>query len=720
MTFIRPYISGLPLILLSLFCAYIIANKYIKYTIPLYESTSIVRLADIKEGLMSSTLYKNFDVFVNANQIGGEIEVIKSQVLINTALAKSRLNNSLFRVGKLMKTEMYNETPFFVETPVINEKHENATFKINVLNSNFFEFGSLVGQTKEYTFGQKFEYEGSFFTFKLNSKLLLEKPNYELIDNYELVIQNKNALIAQIQNRLDVTAIEKDIPVLRISYKDEVAQKAADFVNILAETYMEDFIEVRFKTANKTISFLDNQIDILGNKLSKSENDLENYRNENNIINITQETETDLRKISDLKVQKSNLQMSLKAIDSLNNQIKTNKIDILNQAPNFQAFNDLLSTELIKRIKQLQSDRKDLLLKYTENHELIKIVDQKIKDHSDYLIESINNSKINLQIKLVELNNEIAISEKVFVGLPNREKEIGILNRNFELNEQMYKFLQEKRTEAEIVSAATLSFHRLLTKGERADKPISPNATLIKAFSLFFALIISLFIIYLLDVTSSGIKDFESIERVSLIPLFASIPFFKSTTNASHYFSNFKYKLELKDILKENNILHFSSFNNFKHVNYILQNVNQSLKKKSVSIISFGIDSSITKKLQLETINYEDEISHLPENEIIYKLSQIKNGSDYTIIISDLAQNEGLALLAFKYSANNLIVFDSQSSKSIELEKLNELKVEFDLENTYSLLNRDGYSPIMFEKTIQNLINRLKRRFSSNETEILN
>ena len=72
--------------------------------------------------------------------------------------------------------------------------------------------------------------------------------------------------------------------------------------------------------------------------------------------------------------------MSLDAVKDLEAYIKYNSNRIEELAPNFQAYNDLLSTEIIKKIKLLQAERKDLLLTYTPQNAKVKVVDDKLKD----------------------------------------------------------------------------------------------------------------------------------------------------------------------------------------------------------------------------------------------------------------------------------------------------------------------------------------------------
>ncbi|MBK7805834.1 MAG: hypothetical protein IPJ51_05995 [Saprospiraceae bacterium] len=56
-----------------------------------------------------------------------------------------------------------------------------------------------------------------------------------------------------------------------------------------------------------------------------------------------------MRKISQLKIQQTNIKMNLEAIHELNDYIARGKDNFLDLAPNFEAFTDLLSTEMVKK-----------------------------------------------------------------------------------------------------------------------------------------------------------------------------------------------------------------------------------------------------------------------------------------------------------------------------------------------------------------------------------
>jgi uncharacterized protein involved in exopolysaccharide biosynthesis len=63
--------------------------------------------------------------------------------------------------------------------------------------------------------------------------------------------------------------VDKDVPVIRINYKSNVPEKASLLVNTLAETYIQDYIENKYRAANTTVDFLKNEIGQANNKLSQ-------------------------------------------------------------------------------------------------------------------------------------------------------------------------------------------------------------------------------------------------------------------------------------------------------------------------------------------------------------------------------------------------------------------------------------------------------------------
>jgi uncharacterized protein involved in exopolysaccharide biosynthesis len=680
---LRPVLRGLPIIILTMIGGIMLAKKYLKYTTPMYESTTKIKLADKHEGVSNSNLYKDFDVFTLSNKIGAEVELLKSKMLVTKAISSLPFEVSIFRVGNINKKELYMQSPFSVSVEITDKKAYNKPFSVKISRDSIVELKTPGGEVINTKLNHVINAKSCILALIRNDKFLSERPDLAINDTYEFIVHSEERLIDGIIKDLDIMAVDKDIPVLRISYKSAVPEKSADMVNALSKAYIKDYIEEKFRSADTTSVFLNNQLSKYSTKLSASEGAIESYRNRNNIINIRQETETDLRKISDLKKQLASVQMNLNAIDSLNVYINEGRNRFLELAPNFEAFTDLLSTEMVKKAKELQREKRDLLTRFTAEDEKVKVIDEKLKDIADYMVESIKNTEKNLSIKYKDLTNTIAESEKVFVGLPSREKEMTIMERNFGLNEQIFRFLHEKRAEAEIAKAATISFHRIIAEGEIPSVPVSPNYTILTIMGGILGLFGGVGIVYLIHSIRSRVNDAQNIYTQSSTPLAAAVPFFGKKRQESSFFRRFALELEIKGFLKKGNVISLSSFKSNEGKTYnanALHKAIESIGKKSVVVNIEDVIDGSTDKLE----KWKEFINKVREE---YDVVLIRN---YSI---DL---QGMSLVIMAASDLNLVVLDSLRTKKHSVVDADLLKEELQLKEMQFILNRAGYIPNTF------------------------
>lgn len=713
---LRPYLRGLPIIILSMIAGLLLAKKYLAYTTPMYESTTKIKLADLKEGVTGNNLFKDLDVFSSTNKIAMEIEVLKSQVLIEKALIGLDFEEELSRIGKVKTLEIFNDKPFFHQMTVHHESVYNQNWVVEVTdNFNYNIHIESSDKVYEGVFGDTLDIDGKASLLLLkNEKLLLEKPNLNLIDQYKFVKYSKSKIVEKVLSNLDVVSIDKDVAVLKIIFKSNVPEKAALFTNALAKSYIEDYIEEKFKTADVTADFLDKQIDKVFRELSNAEMQIQNYRVDNDIINIRQETETDLRQISQMRIQKTNVKMSLDAISELNSYIQKGKDNFLDLAPNFEAFTDLLSTEMIKKIKALQSEKTDLTLIYKSDHELVKAVDQKIKYYTDYFIESINNTKKNLETKYNKLSYDIDEAEKVFIGLPERERILSILDRNFQIHQQSYIFLNEKKIEAEIAKAAKHAFHRVIYKATIPQKPVSPNRPIIIIVSTILAMIGAILFIFLVNISKGRVNDMVSVEKLTDIPIIYSAPHFKSQKNIRPYFKNEVFKLDIQHKLVDNTSIVFTSFNKNHGSKFHLQHLAEIFTDEKRNFVLLTFDEEHTFQLPSGNIKVlsETEISTYTFSELEQWYNKLCKMYDLVLVDNFTFADNAKALLFMQMAHENLFVIDTRKTYLKSIGELNIVKAKNQILDLGIVLNNDKYSPSLIKeglwliKQIRKLLNR--------------
>ncbi len=603
---IKPFRRGGWLVVLaSVLIAVLIALRVIRYTPLQFESTVKIKLDDLGQGPSSATLYKDFDLFSNVNKIAGEVELLKSSLLIGKALEELDFGTSYYRVGVIRTQELYHNKPFEFKSENIPSSLINKEIRIDVLSDEnytiLFPF-TFHNAAFSGVFGEDYVVNNWKFSVVKADSIIAAVPNFQLEDQYLTIFNDPQDLKERVASRLDVVAVEKDVPVIRVSYKSEVPEKTADLLNTLTKIYIEDYINTRSNAAGRTVDFIDGQLEQVSKKLRESEGKIEDYRLKNNIINTRQETETELRKIAQLKIQLANLDMNLASLDSLVKYVDDEDKEFLQLAPNFEAFNDLLSTELIKKIKMYQAEKKDLLLKYTKEEKQVKLIDEKIKDLTDYIRESIHNTRNSLRIKRGEIEETIVLAQKTFEGLPTKEKQMVILEREFQLNQKMFNFLAEKRTEAAISEASNIAFHRIIQQATIPSTPASPKKSLLLIVAGFIGLLLGVSIVFLKSMLMAKVDTRNELEKYTQQHVLGVLPWAKNNQVKQRQFDQFNTLCKLNGIQKNQSIAITSGMEK-EGKTYFSNGLCQSFLRTGWTVLFLSVDPLI--KGNLEDQNFD-------------------------------------------------------------------------------------------------------------------
>ena len=701
---LRPYIRGLPIIVAAMVAGLLIAKKYLSYSTPMYESTTKIKLADLDQGVTGNNLFKDFDVFASTGKIAMEIEVLKSPILVQQTLEGLDFDEELSRVGKVRTVELYNDKPFLHRLAIHDPAYYNRDWVIRVMDTLHYSV-QLPGTEEEYhgLFGDTLHLRSvASLLLVHNTPLLERRPDLALCGTYQLRKSSMESLVTKVAGALDVTAVDKDVAILRIIYKSNVPEKAALLTNALARTYIDDYIEDKFRVADITADFLDQQITKVYDELARTEEKIQGFRDRNEIVNIRMQTETDLRQISQMKIQQTNVRMSLEAINDLDAYIQEGKENFLELAPNFEAFTDLLSTEMVKSIKQLQSERQDLLLVYRPDHELVRTVEDKISFYVGYLVESIGNTRRNLETKVEKLTRDIEEAERAFEGLPGRERMLTTLDREFGLQQKSYIFLNEKRIEAEIAKAAKHSFHRIIQEAEVPERPVSPNRPIIIIVSCLLGMFGAVIFIFLVNASKARVNDTASVEKNTDIPILYTTPHLRDEAAAAAYFKNEVFKLDMKGLLAPHSSLVYSAFGKNDGVQYQLQQLSQVFLRegRNFCLLTFDPDHAYQLPAAHLIAVAEDEVSRMTFGELADWYRRLCADYDLLLVDNYNLRDNAKSLLFTGLADQNLCVVDTRKTRLKSIGELNLLQAKHGIENLRLVVNNDGYSPSLLREGI--------------------
>jgi len=514
-----PLLKGLPIILVVFLFALFLARLVIKYSPAKYQTMAKIKLDNQNFGFSGTSLYKDFDVFSSEQKIEAEAELLKSPLIVGLAIDSLKFHIQIHRTGRLKKTLLYKDCPFILSYKFDNPQLFNREHFLKIGRENTVNLTFQVNGSKEIVngkIGEEISFMGGAITIHRN-EILLQKRDLNLIGDYSLKIFSRDDLVEDVISRLDVKAVDKEVAVLRVVYKDANPRKMADFTNVLCRTYIEDYVSTKASAAHQTLTFIDNKLLSVSEQLKRAEENLERFKLDNNVVNTLQETETGLREISKLNLQLINLEMNEKAVLALQTYISSGEY-FDETAINF-GFGDLLLTELVKKMKLWQDERKDLIIKYTEDSPQVTAVDGKILEVKKYIQEALEQNIKEMQVKRSEIETEVKQAKRMFDDLPTREKSQHILEREFRILEDVYNFLSQKKIESSIAESVQHSFHRIIQHARAPKDSMSPNKTLITFVSGLLGLILGISFIYIRAFVMAKVKSREDLEKNSTLPI---------------------------------------------------------------------------------------------------------------------------------------------------------------------------------------------------------
>ena len=130
--FRRNWLAVAAILLTTSFAGYL----YIRYTKPLYESRSELKL-DIQSQASSLGL-TNFQENTGFDNLSGEIELINSRLFFNKVIETISFDVQYFTYGNILDDEKYKHSPFIVDYKLLSGELFNTPIDITIEDDETF------------------------------------------------------------------------------------------------------------------------------------------------------------------------------------------------------------------------------------------------------------------------------------------------------------------------------------------------------------------------------------------------------------------------------------------------------------------------------------------------------------------------------------------------------------------------------------------------------
>ncbi|MCC6690619.1 MAG: polysaccharide biosynthesis tyrosine autokinase [Bacteroidia bacterium] len=528
------------LFVLALVISSALAFYKVRYNVPGYNVSARILIKD--EGSQygaGADFIPGMQLLRSRSWMVNEIGIIRSFPLMRKVmddLPDFRVTYS--DIGNIKTMEFYKDSPFSVEWDTAQKSVYNKTFYIKMLSPEKFLLSEVKieeNEGTEHSFNVPFNAGGGTIVVRLTkafSNELLKKLFSFKINNMD------DQAVAQL-GTVVLNVEMKESSILQLSSSGKNAQKTIDFVNSLIRAYINYGIEQANLTVTNTLTFVDQQLHNISDSLGVSESDMLAFNVDVNNRRIAigggamrneggeafNSNGGLIAQIIQYERQKIALQFSINyykyTLDYIahNDDSKGLIIPMVLDASGGTASSTAVSAN-ISRLMDLYLKRSNYAFSTTDKSGTFQQVQIEISAAKQILTENLKSELEKLKFDMDQLNSQLSTAENKLAQIPPAEREYTTLKRKYSLSNNLYTFLLQKRSEASIAKAASISKVQVLdwaTKYRVSYIGITPAS--VYTSYIFLGLALAVGIVLLLLLFNTRIIDKNDIESITKIPI---------------------------------------------------------------------------------------------------------------------------------------------------------------------------------------------------------
>ncbi len=556
-------------ILLIMIATNTAAYLYLRYTKPVYQSNSVIKL-DIKSE--ASVLGLGINPMQSLDNLSGEIELLRSNLFSTKVIEVMDVGVSYYAYGRVLDNERYGNSPFRVEYKLLNDGFYDRPIDVEILNDEQFVLSYTVHGnviSSAHYFGERIKTEDYEFTIFLTDHYGHEVSNtkkqsiwgelfnyfYTLPEasntNYYFTINSDRALVGYLQSNMEVEPVNFNAKTIRVGFKGYDRKKVRDMVVAIDSVYLDYTQEKKNQATDQKIAFLNEQLVVTEQKLEKFENYFEDFTITHKTTNLQSEIGRAIQLMNQTDQQKFEMQSMLNAVQNLRQQVidedtaalKYSGADL--QAMQFQESDSVTLAEppvkgeypselqgYITNLNQSLIDRDQLLLSYKTPSFVLQKHNQRIAHMKQEVMDLLVRYDQKLKKEIAVLEEQKQEIEEAFVKLPSKNTEYGKNERFYSLYENLYLSLMEKKNELEIAKAGTVTDFVILAPANYPSEPVSPEKIAVHGIGMAVGVILSFLFIAIGYLLNNKISSQQELERYTNVPVLGTIPFYRKGKSA--------------------------------------------------------------------------------------------------------------------------------------------------------------------------------------------
>ena len=522
MGLLLDYLSKWKWFALSLVLCAAIGYVVISTIVPVYEVSASVYLNDNDMQGNGTALIFSGDMLTGKDYLDEtQIEILKSRNNLIKIVDSLDLAYSYYKVGALKDEPIYGTNAVVARLDSVSLRGLSSPIEIIASKKN-----------STYTFDIETNYRGEVErkivkADSLPVKVELSHGSLELLPSMatsrldgklKIKVSNPNKVAARLSANLGIGFARNSSTILIIDYQTPVVEEGADIINTLINIYNQDIIADKNRSALQTEKFIVERLALIHGELQDVEREVEDYRREKRITDISAETGMYLSQTSETDAEIAQVDMKQQLVGDVE-KIVNNQDDY---APIPQVIDDAALNSMIEAYNKKLAQRAALLDGSTEDNPIVQNMQEDLARAKNEIYRGIENVKHGLSIQKRNLTSRDRRIEGRISNIPTYERELTGIFREQRIKDNIYNFLLEKREEIALQKTLATPTARLIDD-PLGSGPVSPDRMMFFQIVLCCGLLIPAGLIFVRRLIFPIFKDKDELERATNVPILGEI-----------------------------------------------------------------------------------------------------------------------------------------------------------------------------------------------------
>jgi len=424
--YLSLFISNWYWFAIALFIAMTLAYGINRYSEKIYTVSSSLLIKDDQMANMSSnvaSILPGGDIFRSQQNLINEMGILRSFRLNYTVMEKLTDFHVIYvGVGRrgIVESRMYNTCPFRVVYDSLGAEPKNIRVDIEILSEEKYRI-SLDGDLNfvdEMSFGEGVTEFG--FDFTIEKRIPGDTVCFEDRSNkYYFWFTNPGALATEYRAKLSVAPIEKDASLVTLSVSGPVPRQEADYLNTLMREYIGYGVDNKNQTADSTIKFIDAQLKIISDSLSKAEEKLESFRLKNSFVDLSREGSLIQNRLEKFENEKIAFELQLQYYNYLSEYLNIKNAAGAIISPSVMGITDPVLLRLVNELSVYQKEMERIGFNISDGQPAYALLNKQTEEAREALRENVKNGIAGLKQIIAESDRKISGVEIEISKLPS-------------------------------------------------------------------------------------------------------------------------------------------------------------------------------------------------------------------------------------------------------------------------------------------------------------